>query len=355
MRLAGPPFLALVAGMENRLQWGILGAGTIAGTFAKGVARSQSGTVVAVGSRDASKAAEFAARHSIARAHGSYEALLADPEVRAVYIATPHPQHLEWILKAAAAGKHILCEKPLAMNAAQAAQAIDACRAAGVLLMEAFMYRCHPQTKKLLQVVRSGLIGDLQLVQATFSFNAPFDPDHRLFNLELGGGGILDVGCYTTSIARLLAGVASGLPYEDPEYLEGTAVLHPESGVDTLAAATLRFGNGVLAQLSCGVSLHQESMVRVYGSGGWILVTDPFLPNVDGGVSRMQAYLAGGKCPEMIRVESGPLYAMEADAFAAALAKGLREVPENPTGDTLGNMRTLDRWRAAIGLRYPCE
>ena len=341
--------------METRLQWGILGAGTIAGTFAKGVARSQSGQVVAVGSREQEKASEFATKHSIARAHGSYEALLADEQVQAVYIATPHPQHLEWILKAAAAGKHILCEKPLAMNAVQAALAIEACRKAGVLLMEAFMYRCHPQTQKLLQVIRGGLIGEVQMVQATFSFNMPFDPEHRLYNLELGGGGILDVGCYTTSIARLLAGLACGQAYEDPEYVEGTAVIHPESGVDVVAAATLRFGSGVLAQLSCGVGLFQESVVRVYGSHGWILVSDPFLPNVDGGVSRMQAYLAGGKCPDMIRVESGPLYAMEADAFARALALGHKDVPENTTADTLGNMRTLDQWRRSIGLRYPCE
>lgn len=355
MQLAKAQGMPQVPGMEKRLQWGILGAGMIAGTFAKGVSRSQSGQVVAVASREQAKASEFAASHGIGSAYGSYEALLADAQVEAVYIATPHPQHLEWILKAAAAGKHILCEKPLTMNAQQAERAIEACRAAGVMLMEAFMYRCHPQTQKLLQVIRGGLIGDVQLVQASFSFNAPFDPSHRLFNPELGGGGIMDVGCYTSSVARLLAGLACGQPYEDPEYVEGSAVLHPETGVDTVAAATLRFGSGVLAQLSCGVSLYQESVVRVFGSHGWILVSDPFLPNVDGGVSRMQAYLAGGKCPDMIRVESGPLYAMEADAFARALAKGLREVPENPLGDTLGNMRTLDRWRASVGLRFPCE
>lgn len=343
------------ARMEKRLQWGILGAGGIANTFAKGLARSQQGRLVAIGSRDASKAADFAARHAPAVAHGSYEALLADPAVEAVYIATPHPQHLEWILKAAAAGKHILCEKPIAMNAAQAERAIQACAKAGVLLMEAFMYRCHPQTHKLVQVLRSGMIGEIRMVQATFSFNTPFDASSRFYNPELGGGGLLDVGCYTSSIARLIAGVSAGLPWADPEDLAATAVMHPETGVDILTAATLRFADGLIAQLSCGISVNQENVVRIYGSDGWLLVSDPFVVNVDGGVSRIQAYLASAKCPDMIRVESGPLYALEADAFASALARGLREVPEMSLSDTLGNMRTLDRWRQAIGLRYPME
>jgi len=341
--------------MSTRLRWGILGSGRIAGIFAQGVARSQAGALVAVGSRDEAKARDFATRFSIPTAHGSYEALLADPSVDAVYIATPHPQHLEWILAAAAARKHVLCEKPLTLNATQARQAVEACRSAGVLLMEAFMYRCHPQTAKVLQILKSGALGEIGLVQATFSFAAPFDPEARLFNPLLGGGGILDVGCYTTSVARLIAGLAEGQPYAEPEYLAGTAVLHPETGVDTLALADLRFGSGLLAQLSCGITLGQESFVRIYGSEGWMLLTDPFIPAVDGGVSRIQMYRAGSKCPDMVRVESAPLYSLEADAFAAALAAGQREVPQIPLGDTLGNLETLDRWRAAIGLKYPAE
>jgi len=221
--------------------------------------------------------------------------------------------------------------------------------------MEAFMYRCHPQTAKVLQILKSGALGEVGLVQATFSFSAPFDPEARLFNPMLGGGGILDVGCYTTSITRLIAGLAEGLPYAEPEQLTGTANLHPETGVDTLALADLRFGSGLLAQLSCGVLLGQESFVRIYGTEGWMLLTDPFIPAVDGGVSRIQMYRAGSKCPDMVRVESAPLYSLEADTFAHALEKGLKEVPEIPLGDTLGNMQTLDRWRSAIGLRYPQE
>lgn len=341
--------------MQERLKWGIIGAGGIAATFAKGVARSEKGVVHAVASRSLARAETFAKAQGIGVAHGSYEALLADPSVQAVYIATPHTEHLEWILKAAAARKHILCEKPLTLNAAQAREAIAACKQAGVLLMEAFMYRCHPQIAKLRQLLGSGMLGEIRQVQATFSFNAPYDPEHRLFNPMLAGGGILDVGCYTTSVARLIAGASQGLAFEDPEYLEGVAVMHPETGVDILASATLRFPSGLLAQLSCGVGCFQESVVRVYGTDGWLLMTDPFVSNVDGGVSRLQMYLSGAKCPDMLRVESGPLYALEADAFATAVAGGLKEVSSMPPADTLGNMETLDRWRAAVGLRYPME
>jgi len=178
--------------MEKRVTWGILATGGIARAFAGGVAHSRTGRVVAVGSRTQASAERFAREFGIARAHGSYEALLADPQVEAVYIATPHPQHAEWIVKAARAGKHVLCEKPLTLTRAEAEGAVEACRAAGVLLMEAFMYRCHPQTAKIVELVRSGAIGRVGLVQATFSFSTAFDPKNRFFEQgSVGGGGNL--------------------------------------------------------------------------------------------------------------------------------------------------------------------
>ena len=337
------------------LRWGILSTGRIAGVFAQGVAASKTGRVVAVGSRTAESARAFAATHGVGRAHGSYEALLADPEVDAVYVATPHPQHVEWVVKAAAAGKHILCEKPMGLNHAEGVAMVGAARTHGVVLMEAFMYRCHPQTAKIVELIRSGALGEIGLVQAAFSFKTDYDPASRLWANDAGGGGILDVGCYTVSMARLVAGAAAGKPFLDPVAVTGAGVLHPESGVDVYAAATLTFSNHVIAQVSTGVGLTQESVVRIYGTGGWLLVPSPWVINRDGGASKLLLHRPGAAAPEEIVIEGAPLYALEADAFAAAVRAGLRDVPQMSTDDTLGNLATLDRWRAAIGLVYAAE
>jgi predicted dehydrogenase len=340
---------------HSPLRWGILSTGRIAAVIAQGVAASQNGRVVAVGSRTGEAAEKFAAQHGIARAHGSYEALLADPEVEAVYIATPHPQHAEWVIKAAAARKHILCEKPMGLNHAEGRVMVQAARDHGVVLMEAFMYRCHPQTAKIAGLIRSGALGTVGLVQAAFSFKSDYDPASRLWANAAGGGGILDVGCYAVSMARLVAGAAAGQPFLDPVTVSGAGVLHPESGVDAYAAATLAFANNVIAQVSAGVGLHQDNVVRIYGSAGWLLVPSPWVVNRDGGVSKILLHRAGASAPEEIVIEAAPLYALEADAFAAAVRAGLRDVPQMSTADTLGNLATLDRWRAAIGLVYEAE
>ena len=210
------------------------------------------------------------------RAHGSYEALLADPAVEAVYISTPHPFHAEWCVKAARAGKHILCEKPLTMNLAEARVVADAAREHGVFLMEAFMYRCHPQTARLVELIRSGVIGAVGVIRATFSFDAGYKAESRLFKNELGGGGILDVGCYTMSISRLVAGAAQGLPFVNPAKVAGYARLHPEAGTDLYAVASVEFPGGVLAQLAAGVGLDQEIGLRVFGSEGSLHLPSPW-------------------------------------------------------------------------------
>jgi predicted dehydrogenase len=240
------------------LGWGILATGRIAGIFAQGVARSQHSRLVAVGSRTQAGADRFAQEFNVPRAHGSYEALLADPEVQAVYIATPHPQHVEWAVKAAEAGKHILCEKPVGLNHAEAMVMTEAARAHGVLFMEAFMYRCHPQTAKVLEIVRSGVLGEIRLVQAAFGFNAGFNATSRLWANASGGGGILDVGCYPVSFSRLIAGAMSGQPFLDPVSVTGAGQLHAETGVDVVAAATLKFANGLVAQVGTSIGLSQE-------------------------------------------------------------------------------------------------
>ncbi|QYM79523.1 aldo/keto reductase [Horticoccus luteus] len=340
--------------MKTSLQWGILSTGRIAGIFARGVAHSQSGQLAAVGSRSLPAAKKFAQEFGVARAHGSYEALLADPGVEAVYIATPHPLHVEWIVRAAEAGKHVLCEKPLGLNYAEAMVAEAACRAHGVVLMEAFMYRCHPQTAKVVELVRSGAIGAVHAVQATFSFDAGFNAEHRLWSNALGGGGMLDVGCYPVSFARLIAGAAAGQAFLNPVQVSGAAQLHPETGVDLYAAGTMKFATGFIAQVAAGISLGQDSSARIYGREGWIHVPSPWIPPSEGEVGKIFVH-KGGAVEEIAVATPEHLYGLEADAFAAALARGAQDVPQMSVADTLGNLAALDAWREAAGLVYESE
>lgn len=340
--------------MSTKLGWGILATGRIAGIFAQGVARSQHSRLVAVGSRSEAGAARFAQEFGVPRAHGSYEALLADPEVQAVYIATPHPQHVEWAVRAAEAGKHILCEKPLGLNHAEGMVMAEAVRRHGVLLMEAFMYRCHPQTAKIVELVRSGVLGEIRLIQAAFGFNAGFNPASRLWANAAAGGGILDVGCYPVSMARLVAGAAAGRPFADPVAVTGAGQLHPETGVDVVAAATLKFAGGLVAQVATSVGVHQDNSLRIYGTAGTLHAPSPWIPPSEGAAAKL-TLTVGDKTEEISVVTPGALYGIEADAVAAALAAGAREVPAMPVADTLGNLATLDQWRAAVGLTYEQE
>ena len=351
--------------MNTSLNWGILGTGRIAGVFARALAHSRTGRLAAVGSRSPEKAGAFVQEFAGAAAHGGYGALIADPAVQAVYLATPHPDHAAWAIRAAEAGKHVLCEKPLGLNLAEATAVAAACRGHGVLLMEGFMYRFHPQTAKIVALVRGGALGTVGLVQAAYGFAAAYAPGHRKWADHFGGGGILDVGCYTVSFARLIAGAAgsppaSGAdqawPFADPEAVTGAGYLHPAEGTDSYAAATLKFPGGLVAQVACGVGLQQDNAARIYGTAGWLHVPAPWILHRDGGPSKLYLHRPGAPAPEEIVVECPDrVYALEADAFAAAVARGAREVPEMPVADTLGNMAALDAWRAAIGLVYQKE
>ena len=344
----------------NKLRWGLLAAGNIAKAFAKGVQHSQTGELVAVGSRAQASADKFADEFNIPHRHGSYEALLADPDVDAVYISTPHPQHAEWIIKAAEAGKHILCEKPLTLNYPQAMAAIEAAREHDVFLMEAFMYRCHPQTAMLVQLLKQRVIGDVGLIHAQIGFRAGFKAEHRLFSNALGGGGILDVGCYPISMSRLIAGVALGRDFAEPIKVTGAGKLNSVTGTDDHAVGTLLFENDVVAQVSSSVALNQRWMVQVYGSEGSLLVTSPWIPSRAGGTSDIVIH-RDGEPKRIIEVKTdGWLYGLEADTVAMTLrqAQGANRQAPSPAmswDDTLGNMRTLDQWRAAIGLTYAQE
>lgn len=334
--------------MSSSLNWGILGTGSIARKFASELPHSSTGRLVAVGSRSAESAARFVEKFPGIRAHASYDGLLGDPEVQAVYISTPHPQHAEWTIAAAEAGKHILCEKPLTLNHAEAMTVTEAARRNGVFLMEAFMYRCHPRTARLAELLREGVIGPVRLIRATFSFAAGYNPEGRLFSNALGGGGILDVGCYTTSIVRLVAGAATGAAFADPVEVKGSA-LFCETGVDTVAVATLKFPGDILAQISCGVGLRQPDDLEIFGESG--VITVPGFWNPPGLIKVRQN--ASGETTE-IETDANPYkYAMEADALALALPA--LESPAMSWGDTLGNMRTLDVWREAVKLQYMSE
>ena len=341
---------------QSRVAWGVLGTGAIAHTFARGLAKSRTGKLVAVGSRVQGPADAFSKEFGPVRAHGSYEALLADPAVRVVYIGTPHPSHAEWCVKAARAKKHILCEKPLTLNHAEAMVVAEAAREHGVFLMEAFMYRCHPQTARLVELIRCGAIGQVGVVQATFSFHAGYNAESRLFKNELGGGGILDVGCYTTSIARLVAGAAQGLPFANPEKITGYARLHPEAGTDLYAVASARFPGGILGQLAAGVGLNQYNGLRVFGSEGSLHLPTPYVMARDGGSTTIFLTRKGSAKPEEIVIETKDyLYALEVDSVGDALAQGRLESPHVTVADTLGNMAALDAWRDSAGLVYESE
>jgi predicted dehydrogenase/aryl-alcohol dehydrogenase-like predicted oxidoreductase len=347
--------------MSDRLAWGILGTGAIARLFAGGVRESRTGELVAVGSRTREAAERFGDEWDIPRRHASYEALLADDRVEAVYVATPHPFHAEWAIKAAEAGKHILCEKPLGLNHAEAMAIVEAAREHGVFLMEGFMYRCHPQTARLVELLRERAIGDVRLVQATFAFDTPFKAERRVYSNALGGGGILDVGCYCVSLARLVAGVAAGQgsgEVAEPEQVTGAGKLNEQTGVDEYALATLKFPGGILAPLATGVRVRMENAVRIYGSEGEIVLPSPWLPGRDGELPRIVVRRHGEEPRELV-VESAvgrhALYAMEADTVAAHLDARQAAFPAPTWEDTLGNMRALDAWREAIGLVYEAE
>lgn len=337
------------------LRWGILSTGSIARTFARALPQSNSGTLYAVASRTSESAAAFASATGAQKSYGSYDELLADPDVDAVYIATPHPMHLEWLVKAADAGKHILCEKPLTLNSPDAARAVEAARRNGVCLLEAFMYRCHPQTAQIVELVSSGALGTIKAIEATFSFQAGFNPDSRIFNLDLGGGGILDVGCYVASFARLVAGAAMGKPFAEPLELRALGIMGT-TGADRYTVAVARFEGDILAQLQCGVSLNGGSSCRIIGENATLRVPSPFFcAPVEGRDETVLHLERGGQVEDIFVPFDRPLYAFEADALAQMVATG--EVPRPAMGpdDALGNMKLLDLWRAELGLVYPVE
>jgi predicted dehydrogenase/aryl-alcohol dehydrogenase-like predicted oxidoreductase len=339
------------------VNWGIIGPGSIARTFAGGIAHSRTGTLVAIGTRNPARAG-LREQFPGARIVDGYQALIDDAEVEAIYIATPHVGHAEWAIKAIRAGKHVLVEKPIALSSHQAEAIYHEARKAGVFAGEAYMYRLHPQTARLVELVRSGAIGEVRLIRSSFGFDmGSVKPEHRLFANDLAGGGILDVGGYPVSMARLIAGAAQGKPFVDPDTVHGVAHLG-QTGVDEWASALLQFPGGIVAEVSCSIMAKQDNVLRVVGSKGRIEVADFwFASGHEGGTGKIEIFRGDGTHDTVEVREDSWLYSFEVDAAGEAIRAGQSEFtsPGMSWADSIANLRVMDQWRAAVGLTYEIE
>lgn len=333
----------------TKLRWGILGTGNIATQFAQGVTGAKRSQIVAVGSRTQSAADQFAKDFNIPVAHDSYDALLANPDVDAVYLSLPNDMHSHWTLRSLDAGKHVLCEKPFASNAAEARQMFDAADRAGLLLVEAFMYRSHPLIKAVLKEIRTGAIGKLKLIRVSFCYRTQRIADNIRFSPERQGGALMDVGCYCLDFAQLIAG-------EPPVAVQGACHLHA-SGVDDYAAGTLAFGNGVVASFTCGMTVQTNNTAFICGDEGYIEIPVPWKPPVTGAryvvgqmtPPRQDKAAAKPAPPRVVEVDADrPLYALEADDFAAAVLDGA--APVITAAESISTMAMLDKLRSQVGV-----
>ncbi|HET6845604.1 MAG TPA: Gfo/Idh/MocA family oxidoreductase, partial [Anaerolineales bacterium] len=278
-----------------------------------------------VASRSTQAAQAYAKEWGIPRTHGSYEALLADPEVDVIYVPLPNALHAEWSIKALEAGKNVLCEKPMALSVQEADSMTAASRASGKALAEAFMYMHHPQTRRVKELVDSGKLGRLQLIRGAFTFTLKREGDVRL-KTELGGGSIWDVGCYPISYARLLAGA-------EPQEVFGWQ-LPQGSGVDMSFVGQMRFPDGVLAQFDCGFQSPGRAFMEVVGSDGTMHIASPFKPGRD---ERVEIRL-GDKTEKLI-IRGQELYAGEVEDMADAVLNG--EKPRVSLAQSRGNVAAI--------------
>ena len=341
------------------IRWGIIGPGSIANNYADGLAQSTSGKLTAIASRDAAKRASFGDKYAIpaAKRYDTYAALMADPDVDAVYVATPHPWHAELSIAALRAGKHVLCEKPAGMNAAEVTAVTEVAAQQGRFFMEAFMYRCHPQIARVLEIIASGEIGKLQHIKTHFGFNAPYKPGSRLYEPALGGGGILDVGGYPASLARLIAGAAIGQPIDNPVVVKGTGTL-AATGVDAVAYGLLHFASGFTAEIAVAVARDMDNRAVITGELGQIVIDDPWVPGRNVGPSDATLHITVGKetRAEILR-DPKMLFAFEAEYVSHAIAAGALQAahPAPSHADSIGNNELLDRWRLELGYRTFAE
>jgi D-xylose 1-dehydrogenase (NADP+, D-xylono-1,5-lactone-forming) len=305
-------------------KWGIISTAHINRLVLEGARESDRVDVVAVASRDRERAEAYARENQIERAHGSYESLLADPDVEAVYISLPNSLHVEWSVRALEAGKHVLCEKPLDRRPAEVERAFDAAERAGRLLMEAFMYRHSPQTARLTELVHGGAIGTLRVVRSSFSFSLG-DPGNVRLAADLDGGALMDVGCYCVSGSRLLAG--------EPLQVYGEQVTGP-SGVDVLFAGMLRFPDDVVAHFDCGFVLPGRDELEVVGSEGSLFLDDPWHAREPVIELRREGAV------EEIALEPANSYRLELENLSDAIAG--RAEPLLGRADAVGQARAIE-------------
>jgi predicted dehydrogenase len=325
--------------MEN-LRWGIMSTADIGmAKVIPAIQQAERCTVVAIASRDGAVARAAADELGIPDAYGSYEELLAAPDVDAVYIPLPNHLHAEWTKTAAAAGKHVLCEKPLALTADEAQGMVDACAEAGVVFMEAFMYRLHPTWVAALELVRSGRIGDLVSMQIWFSYFND-DPDNIRNNPQIGGGTLMDIGCYGINAARLILG-------GEPSRVAASITRDPTMGVDIVTSAILEFGD-VPATFTVSTRCETDQRVDIYGTRGRISIEIPF--NIPWDQPTRVFVVAGGEPPtdpgtEVLTFPSANQYSIEAEVFARSVLDGV-PLPYSPE-DGVANMRVIEQIVAA--------
>ncbi|WNQ12868.1 Gfo/Idh/MocA family oxidoreductase [Paenibacillus aurantius] len=313
---------------ERQIRWGILGAAGIAKrAVIPGIQESETGVTAALASRDAEKAKRTAEELNIPVSYGSYEELLADSSIDAVYIPLPNHLHKEWTIRAAEAGKHVLCEKPMALTAKEAEEMAEACAKAGVVLAEAFMYRYHPRYTRLKEIIQAGEIGEIRGIHGTFTFNNAKDANNVRYKRYMGGGSLYDVGCYPISAARLILG-------EEPQAATVHALLSPEHDeVDMMASGLLEFSKGVALTFDCGMWAAFRNTLEVVGTDGRIEVPSAFI-----GPANFKVFTRDGE-----REEEFPQlnqYALQADTMARAIW-GEADLPY-PAEDAIRNMKVLD-------------
>jgi predicted dehydrogenase len=312
------------------VKWGIISTAHINRLFLAGARAADGVEIAAVASRDRAKAEEYARENDIPTAHGSYEALLEDPDVEAVYISLPNSMHVEWSIRALENGKHVLCEKPLSRRTEEVERAFDAADQHGRLLMEAFMWRHNPQTARLTDLLDQGAVGRVRMIRAAFGFVAN-DPANVRLQTGLDGGALMDVGCYCVSATRLIAG--------EPERVSAEQSLGGD-GVDVALAATLRHPNDIISHFDCGLALDSRDLLEVVGDAGSLQLDDPWHcrnPGID---------LTRDGDTERIEIEKANSYGLEAENFSAAIRGNA--TPLLGREDAIGQARAIEAlYRAA--------
>jgi predicted dehydrogenase len=348
--------MATQSQQSKPLRWGILGTGMIAKILAEAIHASTTAELTAVGSRARETAEAFGGKYQVPKRYDSYEAVLDDPEVDIVYISLPNHLHEEWSVRCAEAGKHILCEKPLAFSAHEVENMLAAARKHDVFFLEAFMYRCSPQTQKLAAVIKDGAIGEVRYIQASFGYQMGPKYDNIRLQNAAGGGGLMDVGCYPMSMARLVAGAAQGKDFADPVEVTGFGHIGDVSRIDEWTTATLKFPGDILANLVCATQVNVPPHVSVFGTEGNLQIPNPWFPGRTAGEAMTFTLNRSGKDPETVTVPGGPaLYTVEVDTVAQYIDRREAPSPAMTHADSLGQQRALDAWRRQIGLVFDPE